>query len=371
MKKLLALILTLILSFNCALVFAAQPSNSLEEDKTARIVINGAAFKPTNILLLKNGSPMLSTDYINALGITGKNLSWDKSKKKITLIKGATKLTLELDSSNYTLNGKKGLINIKPFTYKGKTYFPAELIATSFGNKFIPDADTNTYFIKNNADFTNNKKRLGQILTSMNNLTKVKVSEKAELNLNGNGVKLNNVSSSLTLTNRLAKVFAANVKYVTTANGQLSENNVQMVLYNNKYNVKVDDADWSSLPISNEEVALQFDFKGIISNEDLVCAALTETNSSNKNEIILKGNIIMGNSIPVFLTGQGLLDNNISQKSIEMTVNKNTNIINSIVLKESGNTLIANKNFDFSIEYVIKYSDFNGSFEVVVPKELK
>ena len=54
-----------------------------------------------------------------------------------------------------------------------------------------------------------------------------------------------------------------------------------------------------------------------------------------------------------------------------MTVNKNTNIISSIVLKESGNTLIANKNFDFSIEYVIKYSDFNGSFEVVVPKELK
>ena len=371
MKKLLALILTLILSFNCALVFAAQPSNSLEEDKTARIVINGAAFKPTNILLLKNGSPMLSTDYINALGITGKNLSWDKSKKKITLIKGTTKLTLELDSSNYTLNGKKGLINIKPFTYKGKTYFPAELIATSFGNKFIPDAHTNTYFIKNNADFTNNKKRLGQILTNMNNLYKIKVSKKVELKLNGNGVKLNNGFSSLTLTNRLAKVLVANVKYATTTNGKLSENNVQMVLYNNKYNLKVDDADWSSLLLSNEEVDLQFDFKDILSNEDLVCAALTATNSSNKNEIILKGNIIMGNSIPVFLTSQGLLDNNIIQKSIEMTVNKNTNIINSIVLKESGNTLIANKNVDFSIEYVIKYSDFNGSFEVVVPNELK
>ncbi|MCX7922585.1 MAG: copper amine oxidase N-terminal domain-containing protein [Clostridia bacterium] len=370
-KIILALILGIAFIFNYSIAFAAQPTNQLKEDKTAKIIINGTAFKNSNVLLLKNGTPMLSTDYFTALGIDSKNQVWDKSKKKLTLSKGNTKLTMELDSSNCMLNGKKFTTNIKPFTYKGKTYFPAELVATSFGNKFIPDPDTNTYFIKNNADFIKNKQLLDKVLTSMNGVSKVKISEHATFNLKGTGLQLNLVAPATVLSDRKAKAFNGNVSYKMITNGISSENSVQMCLYNNQMYMRVDNGEWSTQALSDESVALQFDFKGILGYNDLICSALNIVNGKNKDELILKGNIIMGNSIPSFMAGQGLDNNKISQKSIEITLNKNTNIVNKIVLKQSGTTVIEQENYNFSVDYVISYSDFNGKFEVVIPDELK
>lgn len=370
-KKIFALVLLIVLTFNCTLTFAATSSGTITEDKTAKIVVNGAIFKNTNVLLLKNGTPMLSTDYFTALGITAKNQVWDKSKKKLTLSKGTVKLTLELDSSNYTLNGKKSTINIKPFTYKGKPYFPAELVATSFGNKFVPDAETNTYFIRSNEDFTKNKKLLDKILIAMNGISKVKVTENATLTLKSKWVQLNLVAPAVTLSDKQAKIYTSDINYKMTTNGELSENNIQMCFFDNQLNMKVDDGEWAAQQLSDEEAAQQFEFKNIFGDDDLICSALTTISGKNSNELILKGNIIMGTSVPLFMSSQGLNDNKISQKSIEITLNKVTNIVSKIVLKQSGTTVIDKDTYTFSLDYVISYSDINGTFEVEIPAELK
>ncbi len=370
-KKILIFILSMALVLNSAIVFAAQPASAVKEDKTAKVFIDGVAFKSAATLLLKDGTPMLSTDYFTALGITAKNQVWDKTKKKLTLTKGATKLTLELDKSDFTLNGKKGSINVKPLKNNGKAYFPAEFVATSFGYKFIPDIATNTYFIKNNSDFIKNEQLLNNILKAMNGTTKVKVSENATLNLNGTGMKLNFLAQASTLSDRVANSFNSNAYYKMTANGVITENKVQLYLDNNQMSTKVNDLEWNTLSITEDEAALQFDFKGIFEKNDLVCSALNIVKGANKDELILKGNIIMGSSIPSFMNGQGLVNNKVNMNSIEITLNKDTYIVSKIALKQSGTTVIQKNNYNFSVDYLISYSDVNGSFDIVIPEELK
>ena len=370
-KVLLALFLSIAVIFNFGVVNAAQSTDTVKEDKTARIFINGVQFKNSSVLILKNGTPMLAAEYFTALGINTKNQVWDKAKKKLTLTKGSTKLVLELDSSNYTLNGKKATIKVKPFTYKGKPYFPIEQAAVSFGSKFVSDADTNTYFIKANSDFTKNKQLLGKILTIMNSASKLKVNEDVKLSLNGTGFKYSLSGLASSLIDKKGKLSLSNVDYDISTNGIPAKSNVQMYFADNFLNVKVNGGEWAAQALTKEQADEQFDLKNNLGYDDLICSALTVANGTTKDEQILKGNVIMGISIPTLMSGQGLVKNKINTKSVEVTFNKNTNVVSKIVLKETGTTEVNLATYNFSVSYTITYSDINGKFEVEMPDGLK
>ena len=140
---------------------------------------------------------------------------------------------------------------------------------------------------------------------------------------------------------------------------------------NNKQYTQINGGEWQYVELPSSQFSEQFSFNSNFKYDDLICSALNTVNGANKDEIILKGNIMMGETISSFLEGQELVNNSITSKSIEITINKATNIVSKIVLKASGTTIIDSLKFSFSVNDVIAFSDINGSFEVVIPDELK
>lgn len=205
----------------------------------------------------------------------------------------------------------------------------------------------------------------------MNGVSKLKGIENTTLDLNGNGVKLNMVMPVTTLMDVKSKIALGDISIKQTTNGELAETNMHGVIANNKQYIQVDGGEWQNVDITPDEFAEQFKFNSTFKYDDIICSALNTVNGTKQGEIILKGNIIMGDSITSFLDSQELVDNNISSKSIEITLNKTTNIVSKIVLKVSGITIIDKLKYNFTVNYVINYSDINGSFIVAVPDELK
>ena len=205
-KRILSVILCLALIFSSSMVFAATKPAQIKEDKTVKVYIDGVSMKIINVAITKDSTLMLSTEFFTSLGVPSKGLSWDKTKKNLSVTKGNTKIKLGIDNATASLNGKKVTLPIKPTMYKGKAYFPADFVAECFDKKFIGNAaDTSTYFVKSKADFSANQKLLKAILTSMNSMSRFKVSEDVTFNMDGTGLVINMTAKSSTETDVTAK----------------------------------------------------------------------------------------------------------------------------------------------------------------------
>ncbi len=369
MKKIIAVLLCIMLLLNTGIVMAAQTS-SVQEDKTAKIIIDGAPLKLSNVAVIKDKKLMVSTEIFSGLGIAKTGQVWDKSKTKLTLTKGKTKLVLQINSSTATLNGTKKTVSVKPFMYKTKAYFPVDFVADCFGRNINKDSQTNTYFLKDKSSFSKNKALLDNVIKSMNLLSKIKNSENVELSLKGPGLDLKLTAPTTTLMDIKSKKASGTINYKINTNGEVTENNIIIAMGDNKQYTQVDQGEWTQDDMSEEEFLDGFTFNSLLKYDNTVLSALTAVNGKNNNEIILKGNVVIGSTLSEFLNSQELLKNQISSKYVELTINISTNCISKIILKESGTTDIEGTKYNFSVTYQMNFSDINGNFEVVMPSDL-
>jgi hypothetical protein len=370
-KKIVSAILCMALIFSSSMVFAASQTVQIKEDKTVKVYIDGVSMKIVNVAIIKDSTLMLSTEFFTSLGVPSKGLSWDTSKKNLTVTMGKTKVKFGIDNATASLNGKKIVLSVKPTTYKGKVYFPADSVAKCFDKKFTFDAaDTSTYFIRSNSDFSANQKLYKNILTSMNTISRFKASEDVTFNMGGNGLKLNMTAKSSTSTDFKAKTSLSKVRYKQTTNGQLAEPIVNICIVNNQFCIKPEGGEWQKKDLSDKELADQFDFKALFNSTDVISAASNVTKGTKANEIVLKANLIMGKEIPTLLTGLGVANAKYTQQSMEITIDKTTSLVSKIVLKVAGTTMLQGKSYSISLDYIINYTDINGDFEIEIPAEL-
>jgi hypothetical protein len=370
MKKIIALLLCAALIFNCGIVMAAQ-APSVQEDKTVKVFIDGASLKISNVAVIKDKKLMLSGELFSGLGISTKNQVWDKSKTKLTLTKDKTKLVMQINSTAATLNGVKKTATAKPFMYKSKAYFPVDFVAASFNKLVNKDSATNTYYIKDKTAYSKDKLFLDAVLKAMNSVSKLKITENVNLTLTGNGANVILDSPTTSLMDIKSKTSFATLKYKMSTNGVPAENLISVATFDGKSFVKVDDKDWIKQELSKAEFDEDFSFNSLLKYDNVILSALNKSNGTKKDESVLKGNVIMGSSLTSLLESQQMGDYTFSSKSIELTVNKNTNYISRIVLKATGTTIIEGLKFNFTVNYQTNFSDINGNFEVVLPDELK
>ncbi len=369
MKKIIAVLLCIMLLLNSGIVMAAQ-NGSVQEDKAAKIIIDGVPLKLSNVAVIKDKKLMLSTEIFNGLGVAKAGQVWDKSKTKLTLTKGKTKLVMQIDSSAATLNGSKKTVSVKPFTYKTKAYFPVDFVADSFGKNINKDSQTNTYFLVDKASFSKNKMLMDNVLKAMNLVSKIKVTENAELSLKGNGVDLKLTAPVSTFLDLKSKKGTSAINYKMNTNGEVVVNNILIAVKDYKKYSQVDQGEWSQEDMSKDEFNKGFTFNSLLKYDNTVLSALTSVNGKDKNEVILKGNVVIGSTLSDFLSSQDLIKNQISSKYVELTVNKSTNFISKILLKESGTTEIEGRKYNYSVNYQMNFSDINGKFEVMMPSDL-
>ncbi|AEY67067.1 stalk domain-containing protein [Clostridium sp. BNL1100] len=368
MKKIIAVLLCIMLLLNTGIVMAA--TSSVQEDKAAKIIIDGVPLKLDNVAVIKDKKLMLSTEIFTGLGIAKTSQVWDKTKTKLTLTKGKTKLVMQINSSTATLNGTKKTVSVKPFMYKTKAYFQVDFVADCFGRNINKDSQTNTYFLRDKSSFSKNKVLLDNVLKAMNSVSKIKVKENAELSLKGTGLDLKLTAPVSTLMDLKSKKAFSTINYKMNTNGEVAENNILIAITDNKQYSQVDQGEWTHEDMNKEEFADGFTFNSLLKYDNAVLSALTSVNGKDKNEVILKGNVVVGSTLSDFLSSQGLLKNQISSKYVEVTINTSTNFISKILLKESGTTDIEGTKYNFSVTYQMNFSDINGNFEVVMPSDL-
>ncbi|EPR12156.1 copper amine oxidase N-terminal domain-containing protein [Ruminiclostridium papyrosolvens] len=369
MKKIIAVLLCIMLLLNTGIVMAAQTS-SVQEDKAAKIIIDGVPLKLSNVAIIKDKKLMLSTEVFTGLGVAKTGQVWDKSKTKLTLTKGKTKLVMQINSSTATLNGTKKTVSVKPFLYKSKAYFPVDFVADCFGRNINKDSQTNTYFLRDKSSFSKNKLLLDNVLKSMNSVSKLKVKENAELSLKGTGLDIKLTAPVSTLMDLKSKKAFSTINYKMNTNGEVTENNILIAMNDNKQYSQVDQGEWTHEDMSEKEFTDGFAFNSLVKYDNTILSALTSVNGKDKNEVILKGNVIIGSTLSDFLTSQELIKNQISSKYVELTINTSTNCISKIILKESGTTDIEGTKYNFSVTYQMNFSDINGNFEVEMPSDL-
>ncbi len=369
MKKIIAVLLCFMMLLNTGVVMAAQTS-SVQEDKAAKIIIDGVPLKLDNVAVIKDKKLMLSTEIFTGLGIAKTSQVWDKTKTKLTLTKGKTKLVMQINSSTATLNGTKKTVSVKPFMYKTKAYFQVDFVADCFGRNINKDSQTNTYFLRDKSSFSKNKALLDNVLKSMNSVSKIKVTENAELSLKRTGIDIKLTAPVSTLMDLKSKKALGTINYKMNTNGEVTQNNILIAMNDNKQYSQVDQGEWNHEDMSEKEFNEGFTFNSLVKYDNAILSALTSVNGKDKNEVILKGNVVVGSTLSEFLTSQELLKNQISSKYVEFTINKSTNLISKIILKESGTTDIEGTKYNFSVNYQMNFSDINGNFEVVMPSDL-
>lgn len=368
MKKIVAVLLCAVLLLNCGVAMAAQTS-TIQEDKAINVIIDGTPLKLSNVAVIKDKKLMLSAEILTGLGISKGNQVWDKSKTKLTLTKGKTKLLIQVNSSAAVLNGVKKTLSVKPFIYKSKAYFPVDFLADCFGEVMNKDSETDTYFIKDKASYNINKSLLDSVLKSMNSISKLKEKEFADLSLSGNNVNINLTAPVTTSMDIVSKKAVGSIDYKMNTNGTVSENKIQLAMADNKQYAKVDQGTWTQQDLSPEEFADDFSFNSMLKYDSAVLSGLNLTKGAKADEKVLKGNVMIGSTLPNFLKSQNIDKNTVSAKYVEITINKN--YVSKIVLREAGITDIKGLKFNFSVNYQMEFSDINGTFDVVLPDDLK
>ena len=95
---------------------------------------------------------------------------------------------------------------------------------------------------------------------------------------------------------------------------------------------------------------------------------LAEEDSENPSEIILKGNVYLNEILNQVYENAEASKSKINSVYIEISVNRNTDILNSINMDFSGSLDGDKGDAQYSAKVALTYSDLNGKFDIVLPE---
>lgn len=120
-------------------IFTAVP------DDIIKVIVDGKPVLFDVAPINKEGRNLVPLRAIfNALGA---EVEWDGSTRTITGTKGETKIVLQLDSNQATINGAAKMLDVPATSYNGRTMVPARFIAESLGADVYWDGSTQTVVI--------------------------------------------------------------------------------------------------------------------------------------------------------------------------------------------------------------------------------
>lgn len=125
MKKLRIIILLLF----C--IFIGLGSNSVSASSGVSIYINGERQSFSNQALIENGVTLVPLRGI--FEELGAKVTWNQENKTIDALKGNTKISLNIGSSNAKVNGNTVKLSVPAQTKNGKTLVPLRFISESLG----------------------------------------------------------------------------------------------------------------------------------------------------------------------------------------------------------------------------------------------
>lgn len=373
MKKInLCIIFCLIFVFSMtSFVYAGE---IIVETPKVKIVIDGNISKYTDIPINANGRTMLPmVAILTDLGVKNdkEHIKWNSSDRSITILKDSTKIFLKVGDKKAYVNDEPVTIDAAPMIYKNKTYIPASFVALSLGKKVVWDGSTSTVLITDNAKFEQIKDILSKSDNAMLAVNKLRLGidmaiamKQAQMDMKFNvkrSGEMDKLQKLMHFNMNMDMPFVSmNSEYYFADNVQYAKNPMT--------------GEWESTNVSDGEFEQAFtdsDITTILNSNDALCAGLAIQESPNPDEILLKGNVYLDELMDKASqnSGDGSMPN-FDSTYMEVSINKNTYVLNKIYMKLAGNFSNMDGESKADVDVTITYSDYDGSFEIKVPQDV-
>lgn len=379
MKKLGLIFLLSLITVFC-IISVVHAEDQIIETPNVKIVIDGKLTSYTDVPLSMNQRTLLPLrELLTNLGVKNddEHIIWNGSEKSVTVYKGGTKIYLKINSKTVYVNDIPIEMDVAPIGYVNqRVYIPARFVSEALGKKIVWDGSSKTVLIRDESEFNQIKNILEKSELAMQSISKCKFA-------------MDVVSSTFQKNFNMNMEMKMSGEVDTKSKSMHVDANMNMLGMNIGFNSYFDDGsiyienpftgEWQKSTLPEEEYDSMFDDNcnvDLFDATDPLCAGLVITDSSDPNEILLKGNVYLGeffNQVSKKVNGEHDIEPSsgydLDEFYVEMSIDKNTYLLNSITMTVKAD---AYDSEDASLNMSVKaaYTDYDGDFEIVVPKEV-
>jgi len=359
----------------------AAPAGKITESPDLKIVVDGKQAECKNVPILLNGSTLLPLrELATILGVQNddQHIIYEPSNKSVTILKDKTTIVVYIGKMNAYVNGKSQTLSAIPVIYgKGSTYIPFRFVAEALGKKVIWDGPSKTILLCDAAKFDSIKVIMDKVAAEFKKVGRYKMNMGISADIKSEMVSTKmGINASADIDNTTKKM------YILMDMDMLGMQITTETYYadNASYERNPFTGKWDKKTYLKPEYERTFENESsgeVFKSDDTFCAGLNQVESTNANEILLKGDVFDNSLYQGLLNQQdigaeeGITENTgFDSYTIEISIDKNTYLVNSIVMTMKSEKTEDDVNTAMNMTAKIVYSDYNGNFEVVVPDDV-
>lgn len=373
-RKLVSLILLIVLTL--ALTPICYAAGNISESPEIKININGQISSYTDVPIIVNGRSLLPLrEILINLGIQNDNehIIWDAQNNSVTVYKDTLKLYLEVGNKVARVGDNEEVLDTPPVIYKNRVYIPSRFVAQSLGEKVVWDKSMNMIIIRDEIEFNSVKRLLEKVETEMKSVTKFKSEKSGVLSIDKNNLKLTyDIKVAVQVDIKKMEWYGEAKKTEVTPDGKSTTLSLQFYMKNKTTYARIlPNIKWEKTEVKTGE-GYSMDFLNyMIKPDDINSAGLIIQNANSIDEIILKGKINLDDPLNSFMDLVGVEAFSLSDADVEISIDKNTFLINKVILKIGGNIPSQNGTKQASAVLNYTFKEYNGNFEIVKPDNLE
>ncbi len=364
----------------CLTVSVTAADKGISELPHVKIIIDGQSGTYKNVPISVDDKTLLPLrEVLTNLGVENddEHIIWDGKENSVTVVKDSDKIYLKVGSDKATVNGKEVALDTEAVLYKDRTYIPVGFVAQSLGKKVVWDGSSKSVLIRDEAEFNRIQdiiKKSDAAMAEINNyqvkldLTATSRQEDFSLDIGttvdskvdmlNKDMYLNMKMNMLGTDLNMEAYFVDNVLYARYAGEEMSEEWIKTEMPGEEY----------------EELFKQNGNTDIFDASDALSAGLKEVQSENAGEILLKGDVFLGELLKMVgqEQGQDFSGMEFDKFNIEISLDKDTYRINRLVMEM---TYLPAPYADVEpgkveMHVSCEYSDYNSSVKITVPQEV-
>lgn len=356
-------------------------AENITESPDVKIVIEGKMGAYTDVPIITDGRTMLPLrEVLTNLGVQNddQHIIWDGTKKSVTVKKDDSVIYLEVGKTNGNVNGNEVEIDVAPIIYNknNRVYIPARFVAESLGKEVVWDAATRSVLIADKTTFNQVKDIVTKSNEAMKDVKKYKLEMGMKTKMSQNAYSMDYEISMKADVDESNKAMHS----ISTMDMFGAKMDSEMYLKDGcSYTKDSTTGKWEKEVLTESEFEELFSSNAELNSftdEDItkLSAGMVVSESKNPDEIVLKGNVLASFVINNGLSGWGTEQNptddlGMNQFYLELTYDKNTYLMKSFIFNLSGDVKDESGAGQFDIQVDLNVSDYNGNFEIAVPKE--
>lgn len=380
-KAILSLVLIVCLISGVTGVFAEGGGQAITEVPDVKIVMDGVITPYEYVPINVNSRTMLPLrELLINLGVPNdsEHIVWNGQEKSVTIYKDGTRIYLKVDSKTAYVNDRPVEMDVAPVLYlkNEKVYIPLRFVSDNLGKKVVFDGSFHAVLIRDLAEYNKTRDILDKSQAAMKDIKKYRMTIDVKA-----GFKSEFVSMGMGINT--TGEYDMNAKKMHQVMGM---DFLGMDIKTETY--YADSASYTHNPFTSiweKETLTPYEYDENFSNAREIAmpefsepfyAGLAAVPGINAHETLLKGDVYLKELFDKALeegdnqATESMEEMDLEKYYMEIVIDNTTNLMKSLKMNMSGMQMEDGTATSVNIDIVIAMSDFDGTFEVTVPREV-